>query len=108
MTMRTIDISGSSGRIMLTENEHDDTTTIDIDSTMDAAHSIELNSEQLYQLGEQIVSWFGGTVLRVDDRHKLREVIDRVMADNESRCLDDEIDRGVVVRELVKALGGSW
>jgi hypothetical protein len=34
----------------------------------------------------------------------LREVVARVLSENESRCLDDEDDREVVLRELVKAL----
>jgi hypothetical protein len=35
---------------------------------------------------------------------ELREIIARVLSENESRCLDDEDDREVVLRELVKAL----
>jgi hypothetical protein len=34
----------------------------------------------------------------------LREIVARVLSENESRCLDDEDDREVVLRELVKAL----
>ena len=104
MRMRTIDISNHRGRIVLTENEHDDTTVIDIDS----GDSIELTSEQLWQLGAQIMSWFDAKVVRHDDQQKaaaeLRERIERVLSENESRCMDDDVDRGVVVRELVKAL----
>ena len=35
---------------------------------------------------------------------RLREIIARVLSENESRCLDDADDREVVLRELVKAL----
>ncbi len=106
--MRTIDITGNHGRIMLTENEHDDTTTIDVDpgshGVVFQPNAIELTADQLWQLGEQIVSWFGAKVLRVDDQHKLRERIEHVLSENESRCMDDDIDRGVVVNALVRAL----
>jgi len=34
----------------------------------------------------------------------LREIISRVLSENESRCLDDADDREAVLRELVKAL----
>jgi hypothetical protein len=37
-------------------------------------------------------------------RGSQREIIARVLSENESRCLDDADDREVVLRELVKAL----
>jgi len=38
---------------------------------------------------------------RMADLHR---IIARVLSENESRCLDDEDDREVVLRELLKAL----
>ena len=35
---------------------------------------------------------------------ELREIIERVLSENESRSLDDADDREAVLRELVKAL----
>lgn len=36
---------------------------------------------------------------------ELRRIIERVLTANESRCLDDALDRAIVLRELLKALG---
>jgi len=43
-----------------------------------------------------------------DDRAvaELRARIERVLSENESRCMDDDVDRGVVARELLKELFG--
>jgi len=37
-------------------------------------------------------------------KDELREIIARVLSENESRCLDDADDREAVLRELLKAL----
>jgi len=35
---------------------------------------------------------------------ELRAIIERVLAANESRCLDDALDRAILLRELLLAL----
>jgi hypothetical protein len=73
--------------------------------------SVQVDAMQLWKLGEAIVSLFGGVVLSPDQHRAhaeaLRSKISSVLFEHEARCLDDDIDRGVVINALVKAIGGD-
>jgi len=108
---RVIAIECVQGRVRLEENDDDDSTYLTADprrAPRSQAQGVTLSPQQLWDLGCQIVGWFGGTVLNCDEartkRDDVRAKIESVLEQNEARCLDDDIDRGVVVRELLKAL----
>jgi hypothetical protein len=105
---RTIKINAKNdGRITISEVDVDQ-TYVTVMSTVGHA-TVELDATQLWNLAEGIVSLFGGVALCEDANRDrvamLRAKIVDVLSDHEARCLDDDIDRGVVVRELLKALG---
>jgi len=98
-------------KITLSINHYDDLFVDEIEdgAKLTASHdggraTVSLTSEQLLALGGEIVSWFTYPGSDVDDLHK--KIVD-VLSENESRCLDDEVDRGVVASELLKALKSS-
>jgi hypothetical protein len=62
---------------------------------------VKLDSTQLRYLGDKILGWYG---TEEKNRELLRQKIASVLEQNEARCLDDDIDRSVVLDELVKAL----
>jgi hypothetical protein len=106
---RAILIETTPAVIRLVENPHDDNTTVIIKERSPVGVSrITLAPDQLWKLAEQILAWFDAKAIRSDEQRaatdKLRERIERVLSENEARCLDDDIDRGVVARELVKGL----
>jgi hypothetical protein len=112
--MRTIKIDGKGidpGRIEVLERD-DGALVIASGSFTERGLAIKasamLDATQLLALVRELAGWFGAIVLTTDQQHAcsdgLHDRIVAVMEQNESRCLDDEIDRGVVVRELVKAL----
>ena len=106
-TPRKISVTGTQGTVYLTEHAVEDGTYLHVAS--DVGHAtIELDADQLFDLAKQIAGWFGAFVLTVDEMHerktKLQDKIERVLETNQARCLDDYIDRNVVIRELLKEL----
>jgi hypothetical protein len=101
---RTVQITGvnNMGQVRITEddNDHAVVSCIGGDVTLDAT--------KLWNLAVGIVELFGGKVLCSDQVHEresnLREKIFDVLVDHEARCLDDNIDRDVVLAALIKAL----
>lgn len=73
--------------------------------------SVQLDAGRMHDLLVGIASLSGSVVLEPDlaraTEVTLTDKIRDVLCANESRCLDDDIDREVVLRELVKALTGS-
>ena len=66
---------------------------------------ITLNSENLMRLTRMLAGWFGHALVHPQDwREKLKERVTAVCELHETRCLDDDIDRRVVIGELIKAL----
>lgn len=104
---RTIRIAAEAEGEITVAEFNDDETYVTVASSVGAA-TVCMTAEQLWRLAAGIVELFGGTVLRYDDERdratKLREKIFDVLVDNEARCLDDNIDRDVVLVELMKAL----
>jgi hypothetical protein len=105
-------VRAEGGRIAVKEVDDNETyVTIDADLPSGSTHSstVRVTAEQLWKLAVGIASMFDGAIaltrdarrVRVDD---LRARIERVLSENESRCLDDDIDRGVVLGELVRTL----
>jgi hypothetical protein len=106
---RAILIETDDAVIRLVEDEHDDRTTVLIKERSPVGVArIALAPDQLWKLAEQILSWFDAKAVRSDEQRaatdKLRERIERVLSENETRCLDDDIDRGAVTRDLVREL----
>ena len=70
--------------------------------------TVRADAKQLWKLAGGIASLFGGIVLNLDEQHArklaLREKLIDVLEQNEARCLDDIVDRDVVLAELLKAL----
>lgn len=102
-------MSVSGGEITITEDDDGGTIQVrSIASGFSRYTSTTITAEQLYELATQILGWFGAVPLTTDDQHArsdaLRAKIDGVLGRNESRCLDDDVDRSVVARELVRAL----
>jgi hypothetical protein len=64
-----------------------------------------LDAEALMTLTKQSASIFGHVVVHEGEwRDKLTKIVNYACERNEARCLDDEIDRSVVVQEIVRAL----
>lgn len=108
---RTITIETDDAVVRLVEDEHEDWTKVTVKEQVGAVTthaSVVLAPDQLWKLAEQILSWFDAKPVRSDERHQaaslLRGRVERVLSANEARCLDDDTDRGVVARELVKEL----
>ena len=101
---RTVSMSGigNMGMIRITETENDEAVVATIGG------DVKLDAQRLWDLACGIVDMFGGTVLNHDQQRvveqTLTDKIRDVLCANEARCLDDDIDREVVLRELVKAL----
>ncbi len=101
---RTVVMSGvdNMGQVRVTENENDEAVIATIGG------DVKLDAQRLWDFACGIVDLFGGTVLNHDQQRvveeTLRDKIRDVLCAHESRCLDDDIDREVVLRELVKAL----
>jgi hypothetical protein len=115
--MRTIKIGVAHGGATIVEEEGGDeggwlTVHADEPGLFEPRRAtIRMTAEELMKLAVEILGWFGAVALNADQRHgrwtMLRERIERVLAENESRCLDDNIDRDVVIGELMKALQAS-
>jgi hypothetical protein len=69
---------------------------------------VRANAQQLYKLAVGITSLFGAKVLSHDEQNMrsaaLREKLLDVLERNEARCLDDNVDRDVVLADLLKEL----
>ena len=93
-------------RIEVVETE-DDNSTVTVTEINNEA-TVKLDPEKLWHLIHGVAELFGGTVLTRDQaRVTEAQLIDKirdVLCANEARCLDDDIDREVVLRELVRAL----
>jgi hypothetical protein len=108
---RTIRVDGENGRIVVKEVGDDEThisVEVDLATGSMSWTSVRVTSEQLWKLVDATASLFGGVALGPDRMHerdaKLRDKIFDVLQANEARCLDDNVDRDVVLGELVKAL----
>jgi hypothetical protein len=103
---RKITIENGDSVIRIIEDDRDDSTSVGIyEAATRRGSTITLDPDQLWKLAEQILAWFDAKPVRTNEyRHTLRGKIFDVLVDNEARCLDDNIDRDVVLRELVKAL----
>ncbi len=105
---RKIKMEGvDGGCVFVIENGSDD-NVVEIHGGGGFIASVELDAERLWNLASGIISLFGGVALRADtarnDREALTDKVREVLCDNEARCLDDDVDREAVLRELVKAL----
>jgi hypothetical protein len=66
---------------------------------------VQLNATNLMTFTRELAGVFGHVLVNPDDwRDKLHAAIEKVMAANEARCLDDDDDRHVVIVELLNAL----
>jgi hypothetical protein len=108
---RTIKLNVENGVIVVKEigdDENHVTVEADRGDGSSAWVTVRADSKQLWKLAGGIASLFGGVVLSHDDQNTrsaaLREKLFDVLEKNESRCLDDNIDRDVVLAELLKAL----
>lgn len=111
---RTIVIAASDGRgrVVVTELENDVNVVTIVGGEPafgpDGTVAVTLDAQRLWHLIHGVAELFGGTVLEPDKaRLTQQELIDKVrdvLCANEARCLDDDIDREVVLRELVRAL----
>jgi hypothetical protein len=106
---RAILIETDVAVIRLVEDEHDDRTTVLIKERSPVGVArIALAPDQLWKLAEQILSWFDAKAVRSDELQRVfddvRARIEGILSENETRCLDDDIDRGVVASALVKGL----
>ena len=110
---RTVIVNAENGRVVIKEVSDDETyITVESDRPgMIVWTSARLTATQLWSLAEAIASLFGGVALRPDEYRDeldgLRAKIEDVLSANEARCLDDDVDRRVVVTALVKALAGG-
>lgn len=104
---RAIKLKVDQGSIVFVDDEHDNGALLTVASPLGHA-TVKLTASQLWNLAEDITEWFGGKALTPDALHAHHAVLyDKIFAvfeKNEMRCLDDDIDRGVVVAELMKAL----
>jgi hypothetical protein len=108
---RTIKLNVEDGVIVVKEvGEDENYVTVEADRGDGSSDWITVRADatQLWKLAGGIASLFGGIVLSLDEQRTrklaLREKLFDVLERNESRCLDDDDDREVVLRELVKAL----
>lgn len=112
---RTIVMGASNGvgHVRVTELSEDENvvTIIGGHAGPGGSVSVTLDAERLGDLLVGIASLSGSIVLKPDlaraTEETLRDKIRDVLCEHESRCLDDDTDREVVLRELVKALTGS-
>ena len=66
---------------------------------------VQLNATNLMTFTRDVADLFGHIVVHPGEwREKLAAAIEKVMVEHESRCLDDEVDRRVVIDALVAAL----
>lgn len=93
--LREIVIDAAGGTVMICETDNPDGADV-----IPSNATVHLDSTQLRFLGDKIVGWFDDG----DDREALRKKLSSVLEQNEARCLDDDVDRGVVLGELMKAL----
>lgn len=109
---RTIVMAGvdGKGRVTVTELDNDVNVVAVVggEPVANGAVAVTLDATRLWNLIHGVAELFGGTVLE-PDRARMTEqaLIDKVrevLCANEARCLDDDIDREVVLRELVKVL----
>lgn len=101
---RIYKIVASVGGEIIIDERADDETYITVGAPEGTRTAVALNAAQLWDLGEAIIALFGGLAMRVDDQAALRNKLFDVLFDNEARCLDDNIDREVVLNALMKAL----
>jgi len=104
---RVVDAINADGWSVTVVEEDDDRNVVTVISDKGGA-SVTIDATQLWKLAGGIASLFGGVVLNLDQQRTrnlaLREKLFDVLERNESRCLDDNVDRDVVLRELLKAL----
>lgn len=106
--LRYIVVEGQAGTIQVNETDHPDGATILLEYSQDTIgggaykrwQCVKLDSTQLRYLGDKIVGWFDDQ----EERELLSQKLASVLEQNEARCLDDNIDRGVVLSELMRAL----
>lgn len=111
---RTIAVSGVDGRGRVTVTELDNdvnvVTVVGGEPVFgpDGTVAVTLDATRLWELVAGVAELFGGTLLNHDQARNseaaLVDTVRDVLCRNESRCLDDDIDREVVLRELVKVL----
>lgn len=88
-------------------DEEEDGASITISSGTQEG-SIDLNAEQLMKLTKQLADLFGHAVVHPTEwRDQLVKIITDVCERNVARCLDDDVDRRVVIHELVGALAAA-
>jgi hypothetical protein len=97
------EVSGTG--LMINELEDGATVTAVLPEQHPAHPQLVINAENLMKLTRQLADWFGHIVIHPTEwREKLAAAIEQVMVEHESRCLDDDIDRRVVIDALVAAL----
>lgn len=115
MTRTIVMLGNDGGQLVVTELDNDVNVVSIIGGELLSGEvngrAVNLDARRLWNLIHGVAELFGGTVLEPDlakaTEETLRDRIRDVLCENESRCLDDDIDREVVLRELVKALTGS-
>jgi hypothetical protein len=112
--IRRIAINGNGGSMLIVAEPEADENIVTIqhgDPGPNGSVSVQLDSERMWNFITGVVEMYGGAVLTYDEKRtaeaKLIDAVRDVLVRNEARCLDDDIDREVVLRELVKALTGS-
>lgn len=92
----------------LVVQETDDGAMISVAERTGHYGAMMVDAEQLMQLTQQLAGIFGYAVMSPTEwRDRLVEVITVICENNESRCLDDDVDRRVVIHELVTALAAA-
>lgn len=88
-------------------DEEDDGAKVTV-GEKDREAQVELDATQLMKLTRQLADLFGHVLVHPTEwRDQLVKVITETLERNEARCLDDEIDRRVVLHELVGALAAA-
>ena len=107
--MRKITIYGEVPGSGIIVDELEDGATIYVASPASPAQiSLVLNAENLMKLTRQLAEWFGHAVVHPTEwRDQLERVVLAVCEKNGARCLDDDVDRRVVVDELIAALAAA-
>lgn len=102
--MRKITIYGEVPGTGAVVDELEDGATITL-ATPTATAQIVLDAKNLSGFTQQLAAWFGLAVVHPTEwRDQLEKVVMAVCERNGARCLDDDIDRRVVVSELIVAL----
>lgn len=112
---RTIVMGASTGkghvRVTELDNDLNVVTIIGGEPGPGGSVSVTLDATRVWDLATGIAALFGGTLLSHDQMRvveaELTDKVRDILCQHESRCLDDDVDREVVLRELVKALIGS-